>query len=178
MLTRFIQITQVLHALRRQLFSVHFLLAALIAVLGIFLVSSPAQAATDNYVRRYLDAKEPISLALDGKGQTKQFSGEDLSFGKELFEAHCLNCHVGGATLPDPTVSLALDTLAGATPPRDNIDGIVNFLRAPMTYDGSDLSFWCRQVSESWMPQEQIEKLAAFVLRAAQKAPGWGTSNF
>ena len=178
MLTRFIQITQVLHALRRQLFSVHFLLAALIAVLGIFLVSSPAQAATDNYVRRYLDAKEPISLPLDGKGQTKLFSGEDLSFGKELFEAHCLNCHVGGATLPDPTVSLALDTLAGATPPRDNIDGIVNFLRAPMTYDGSDLSFWCRQVSESWMPQEQIEKLAAFVLRAAQKAPGWGTSNF
>ena len=178
MLTRSIQITQVLHALRRQLFSVHFLLACLITVLGVFMVTSPAQAATDTYVRRYLDVKEPISLALDGKGQTKSFSGEDLSFGKELFEAHCLNCHVGGATLPDPTVSLALNTLAGATPPRDNINGIVNFLREPMTYDGSDLSFWCRQVSESWMPQEQIEKLAAFVLRAAQKAPGWGTSNF
>lgn len=178
MLIGSIQMPQVLHALRRQLFSVHFLLAALIAVLSVCLVSSPAQAATDSYVRRYLDVKEPISLPLDGKGQTKLFSGEDLSFGKELFEAHCLNCHVGGATLPDPTVSLALNTLAGATPARDNIDGIVNFLRSPMTYDGSDLSFWCRQVSESWMPPEQIEKLAAFVLRAAQKAPGWGTSNF
>ncbi|HEY9833439.1 MAG TPA: photosystem II cytochrome PsbV2 [Stenomitos sp.] len=178
MLTRSIQLTQVLHALRRQLFSVHFLLAALIAVWGFLMVTSPAQAATDSYVRRYLDVKEPISLPLDGKGQTKLFSGEDLSFGKELFEAHCLNCHVGGATLPDPTVSLALDTLAGATPSRDNINGIVNFLREPMTYDGSDLSFWCRQVSENWMPPEQIEKLAAFVLRAAQKAPGWGTSNF
>jgi photosystem II cytochrome c550 len=178
MLTRSIKITQVLHSLRRQLFSAYFLLAALIAVLGVFIVSSPAQAAVDSYVRRYLDVKEPIALDVDGKGQTKPFSGEDLSVGKELFEAHCLNCHVGGATLPDPAVSLALDTLAGATPPRDNINGIVNFLREPMTYDGSDLTFWCRQVSESWIPQEQIEDLAAFVLRAAQKAPGWGTSDF
>lgn len=98
--------------------------------------------------------------------------------GKELFEAHCLNCHVGGATLPDPTISLSLKTLAGATPPRDNINGIVNFLREPMTYDGSDVTFWCRQVPDTWMPKEQIEKLAAFVLRAAQKAPGWGKSSF
>jgi photosystem II cytochrome c550 len=178
MLTKSINITQVLHSLRRQLFSVHLLLVALVAVIGVFTVSSPAQAAVDSYVRRYLDVQEPISLDVDGKGQTKQFSGEDLSVGKELFQAHCINCHVGGATLPDPTVSLALNTLAGATPPRDNINGIVNFLREPMTYDGSDVSFWCRQVPESWMPQEQIEKLAAFVLRAAQKAPRWGTSNF
>ncbi len=178
MLTSSIHIPQRLRSLGRQLFSTHFFLAVLMTFLGVFMVSSPAQAAVDNYVRRYLDVQEPIALDIDGKGQTKLFSGEDLSVGKELFEAHCINCHVGGATLPDPTVSLALDTLAGATPPRNNIDGIVNFLREPMTYDGSDLSFWCRQVSESWIPQEQIEKLAAFVLRAAQKAPGWGTSNF
>jgi photosystem II cytochrome c550 len=178
MLTRAIKITQFLHSLRRQLFSVHVFLAALIAVLGVFTVSLPAHAAVDNYVRRYLQASEPVSVDLDGKGQTKQFSSEDLSEGKELFEAHCLNCHVGGATLPDPTVSLALNTLAGATPPRDTINGIVNFLREPMTYDGSEPSFWCREVPETWMPQEQVEKLAAFVLRAAQKAPGWGMSQF
>ncbi len=178
MLTRAIKITQFLHSLRRQLFSVHVFLAALIAVLGVFTVSLPAHAAVDNYVRRYLQASEPVSVDLDGKGLTKQFSGEDLSEGKELFETHCLNCHVGGATLPDPTVSLALNTLAGATPPRDTINGIVNFLREPMTYDGSEPSFWCREVPETWMPQEQVEKLAAFVLRAAQKAPGWGTSQF
>lgn len=53
-------------------------------------------AAVDNYVRRYLQAAEPIALDMDGKGQTQQFSGEDLSVGKELFETHCLNCHVGG----------------------------------------------------------------------------------
>jgi len=178
MLTCFIKITQFLNSLRRQLSSVNCLLAVLIAVLGVFMVSSPALAAKDNYVRQYLKVTEPISLNLDGQGDTAQFSPEDFSAGKELFEANCLNCHVGGATLPDPTISLSLDTLAGATPPRDNINGLVAFLRQPMTYDGSELSFWCREVPESWMPQEQIEKLAAFVLRAAQKAPGWGTNQF
>lgn len=178
MLTSLIKTTQFLHSLRRQLFSVHCLLTALIAFSSVFMVSSPAHAAVDNYVKRYLQAVEPVSLDVDDQGQTALFTAEDLSAGKELFETHCLNCHVGGATLPDPTVSLALDTLAGATPPRNNINGLVAFLREPMTYDGSDASFWCRQVPESWMPQEQIEKLAAFVLRAAQKAPGWGTSNF
>lgn len=178
MLTCFIKITQFLNSLRRQLSRVNCLLAVLIAVLGVFTVSSPALAAKDNYVRQYLKVTEPISLNVDRQGDTAQFSPEDLSAGKELFEANCLNCHVGGATLPDPTVSLSLDTLAGATPPRDNINGLVAFLRQPMTYDGSELSFWCREVPESWMPQEQIEKLAAFVLRAAQKAPGWGTDQF
>lgn len=164
--------------LHRLFFLIRGLLAVLAVCLGVLMVSSPALAARDNYVRQYLKVTEPISLALDGQGDTAQFSPEDLSAGKELFEANCLNCHVGGATLPDPTVSLYLDTLAGATPPRDNINGLVAFLRQPMTYDGSELSFWCREVPESWMPQEQIEKLAAFVLRAAQKAPGWGTNQF
>ena len=177
MLTCSLKITHLLHSLQRSLFSVRCLLVTLVAVISVFMVSSPAQAAVDKYVRRFL-AKEPISLDVDAQGQTKQFSPEDLSAGKELFETNCINCHVGGATLPDPTVSLALDTLAGATPPRNNINGLVDFLREPMTYDGSEPTFWCRQVSETWMPQEQIEKLAAFVLRAAQKAPGWGTSKF
>lgn len=177
MLTCLIKIAHLLHSLQRSLFSVRCLLVTIIAVLSVFMVSSPAHAAVDKYVRRYL-AKEPISLDVDAKGQTKQFSPEDLSAGKQLFETNCINCHVGGATLPDPTLSLALDTLAGATPPRNNINSLVDFLREPMTYDGSEPTFWCRQVPESWMPQEQIEKLAAFVLRAAQKAPGWGTSKF
>lgn len=178
MLTSLIKIPQFLHAVRRQLLSVHYLLTALVVFFSVFMVSSPAHAAVDKYVRQYLRATEPISLDLDGQGQTKQFSPEDLSAGKELFETNCLNCHVGGATLPDPTVSLSVDTLAGATPPRNTINGLVAFLREPMTYDGSEPTFWCREVPESWMPQEQIEKLAAFVLRAAQKAPGWGTKDF
>lgn len=178
MQTRTLNFTRFLPSLWRQRLSVRCLLVALLTVLSFFTLSTPAHAASYDYVRRYLQVTEPIALDANEQGQTKQFSPQDFTEGKELFETNCLNCHVGGATLPDPTVSLALNTLAGATPPRNNINGLVEFLREPMTYDGSEPSFWCREVPESWMPQEQVEKLAAFVLRAAQKAPGWGTSQF
>ncbi|MBW4650136.1 MAG: photosystem II cytochrome PsbV2 [Kastovskya adunca ATA6-11-RM4] len=178
MLTCLRYIIQVTQSWARQLFSVRGLIAVLVALLGISILSAPAQAGIDTYVRRYLKVTEPIALDVDGQGHTAQFSPEDLTIGKELFETHCLNCHVGGATLPDPSVSLSLDTLAGATPPRDNVNSLVAFLREPMTYDGSSETFWCREVPESWMPRKQVEKLAAFVLRAAQEAPGWGTEKF
>jgi photosystem II cytochrome c550 len=47
-----------------------------------------------------------------------------------------------------------------------------------MTYDGSEETYWCRGVPEGSMSQEKVENLAAFILTAAQKAPGWGTENF
>ena len=163
----------------RQLFrSTRCLLLVLFIYVSLLTVSSPAHAAIDKYVRQYLRVIEPISLDLDGQGQTKEFSPEDFSAGKYLFQNHCLNCHVGGATLPNPTESLSLERLAGATPPRDNINSLVAFMREPVNYDGTMESFFCRRVPETWMPQEQIEKLAAFVLRAAQKAPGWGAEQF
>jgi len=157
--------------------TVRFLLIFLIVSVGILPWSLPAQAAVDPYVMRYLEASEPIALDLD-KGQTKLFSAENLSEGKRLFEENCKNCHVGGATLPDPLVSLSIEDLRGATPPRDSINSLVAFLRQPMTYDGTEESFFCRQLSESWVSQSEVENLSAFVLRAAQKAPGWGSDSF
>ena len=164
--------------LRRSLL-VRYLLGILVTGMLLLSTAQPVLAAAlDPYVVRYLQAKEPVELELDGQGETRLFSVEDLSAGKRLFERNCLNCHVGGATLPDPMISLSLTKLKGATPPRDNVSSLVAFLREPRSYDGSEESFWCRQVPESWMPQEQVEKLAAFVLRAAQKAPGWGVDSF
>ncbi|WP_449418940.1 photosystem II cytochrome PsbV2 [Phormidium nigroviride] len=158
---------------------VRYLLGILVSGLLLLSAVQPARAdALDPYVVRYLQAKEPIELELNGQGETRLFSAEDLSAGKRLFGQNCLNCHVGGATLPNPMVSLSLKDLKAATPPRDNVSSLVAFLREPMSYDGSEESYWCREVPESWMPQEQIENLAAFVLRAAQKAPGWGVENF
>lgn len=163
----------------RRLFSVRYLLAILVVCLSVMLVSFPAQAAgIDPYVIQYLRVTQPIALERNGEGQTSLFSPADLTEGKQLFQQHCLNCHVGGATLPVPQVPLSLKALQGANPPRDNIDNLVAYLRQPMTYDGSEETYWCRQVPESWMPQQQVEKLAAFVLTAAQKAPGWGADSF
>lgn len=140
-----------------------------------FFCSPTAEAAgVDAYVLRYFDAKEPVTLPLDAEGNSREFSAEQFSVGKRFFEENCKNCHVGGATLPDPTVPLTLDALKGAMPPRDNIESLVAFLRQPMTYDGSEESLFCREVPKSWLSTEQAEDLAAFILRAAQKAPGWG----
>lgn len=154
-------------------------LFSIVAAMVIWMVTSlPAYAADiDAYVLRYLKATEPVPIAVNGQGDTRLFSAQDLSEGKRLFKDHCLNCHVGGTTLPDPTVSLSLSDLHGATPPRDNLDGFVAYLRQPMVYDGSMETYWCRQVSENWMPSETIDKLAAFVIRAAETSPGWGNES-
>ncbi|PZV15348.1 MAG: photosystem II cytochrome PsbV2 [Leptolyngbya sp.] len=141
-------------------------------------VSLPAYAAVDPYVTRFLKVAEPISLKADTAENTRLFSAEDLSDGKALFGKNCLNCHVGGNTLPDPTVPLSLTALQGATPKRDNINALVTYLRQPMTYDGTEETLVCRQVSESWLPTPRVENLAGFILRAAQNAPGWGTETF
>ncbi|MDZ7956837.1 MAG: photosystem II cytochrome PsbV2 [Aulosira sp. DedQUE10] len=161
-----------------------FLTRCVFLVLVIFLVgydssSFIAQAANiDPYVGRYLHVTEPIALEIDEQGNTGLFSPLELSVGKQLFETNCINCHVGGATLPAPQVSLALKTLKGANPPRDRINALVDFMRQPMTYDGSQETYWCRQLTPNFLGQKQVESLAAFVFTAAKKAPGWGKEDF
>lgn len=135
-------------------------------------------AEIDPYVQRYLKASEPISLPLNLKGESRSFTADNLTIGKRLFEENCKSCHVGGATLPNPLVSLSLEDLKGATPPRNTISTLVAFQREPLTYDGRDFGFGCRAVSERWLSTEQLENLAAFVLRAAEVAPGWGIERF
>jgi photosystem II cytochrome c550 len=149
-----------------------------VGIVALLLPNPPAYAAIDPYVVRYLHVTEPIALEADGKGETRSFSPEEISQGKQLFSGSCLGCHVGGSTLPDPLVSLSLEKLKGANPSRDNINSLVAYLRQPMSYDGTEETYSCRQVPESWMSQEQVENLAAFILTAAQKAPGWGSETF
>ncbi len=150
--------------------------AVLLIVTGTCL---PAQAAAiEPYIKRYLRVREPIALELDSQGNTREFTPLELSDGKRYFQDSCINCHVGGSTLPNPKQSLALDTLKGANPPRDNINALVSYMRLPMTYDGSEETFWCREITPNILSQQQIQNLAAFVLTAAKKAPGWGTDTF
>ena len=134
--------------------------------------------ATDPYVRRYLGVEDSVGLKLNPEGQTRLVSAANLSKGKRFFEENCKNCHVGGSTLPNPTVSLSLEALQAATPPRDSILSLVAFLREPMTYDGTEYTYSCRQVSENWLSDQEAANLAAFILRAAEKAPGWGNTTF
>lgn len=128
----------------------------------------------DKYVSINLEVKGPIQLPADDRGELKTFTPAKISEGKQLFTSNCQTCHVGGVTMPNPKVSLALAKLQGATPPRDNIASLVKFIRQPMSYDGKEESN-CRKTD--WLKPEQTENLAAFVLRAAERAKGWGTAR-
>ncbi|MFS8854291.1 photosystem II cytochrome PsbV2 [Synechococcus sp. H55.7] len=144
----------------------------ILAVLGL---ASPVAARIDPYVNQYLRVSGPVELPLDATGRTLTFTPEQLTDGKNRFQSACLNCHVGGSTLPAPNISLSLKDLRGATPPRDTIQALVEYQRDPRSYDGSDFSYGCRPVPPSWMDDEALKNLAAFILRAAQVAPGWGS---
>ncbi|MBD2579153.1 photosystem II cytochrome PsbV2 [Oscillatoria sp. FACHB-1406] len=150
-------------------------LAILSACLVLLAGTRPA-LAVDKYITRYI-AKEPVAVPYDAQGNTQTYTPDDFYQGKELFKEHCIYCHVGGTTVQDPTVSLSLEDLGGATPPRNNVTAIADFMRDPLSYDGSEPSLACRKVTEAWMSKTELEKLAAFVLRAAEKSPGWGNSE-
>lgn len=155
------------------------LISLWIMALPVMFWSLPAAAVSvDPYITRYLRVTEPVPLDLDAQGSTRLFSPVELSQGKTLFEKNCLSCHVGGTTLPDPTVPLSLTALQGATPPRNTIQSLVTFLRQPMTYDDTEEAILCQRIPPSWMSDAEVEAIAGFVLRAAQSAPGWGTETF
>jgi photosystem II cytochrome c550 len=144
------------------------------------LIGEVAIAAPDPYITQFMKVfpSKPAEMRLDDAGTTKVFSYAEMVEGKEIFAQNCLSCHVGGTTLSSPDVSLALKDLQGATPPRDTVNALVAYIRHPLAYDGSDENYACREVSADWIPDAQIEKVAAFILRAAEYAKGWGTTRF
>ncbi len=143
-------------------------------------IGSAAIAAPDPYVTQFLKVPRDTSaiMPMDAAGASQEFTYAEFVEGKELFGQNCLSCHVGGATLSSPDVSLALTALQTANPPLDTVNALVQFMRHPVAHDGSDENYACREVSADWLNQAQVEKIAAFVLRAAQYAKGWGTARF
>ena len=69
-------------------------------------------------------------------GDTVTISLEQVQKGKRLFVNACAKCHAHGRTKTDPNVTLAPDSLSGATPPRDSIAALVDYMKNPTTYDG------------------------------------------
>ncbi|MGB3532520.1 MAG: photosystem II cytochrome PsbV2 [Microcoleaceae cyanobacterium] len=142
--------------------------------INFFIFNFPAHAASiDPIIRRYFGT-EPVEVKYDNQGNTHQFTIEQFNEGKELFDSSCINCHAGGLNFLYPGVSLSLKDLQGATPPRDTISRLIDYMRYPLSYDGSDTNYSCRQVSEDWMPQPTAEKLAAYILYSAEVVPEWG----
>jgi photosystem II cytochrome c550 len=104
-----------------QLFSVIF-----VCLFSIFVTSASA-----------IDLDEATrTVVKDSSGTTVVLSPEQVKRGKRLFNATCGACHVGGVTKTNPNVGLDPEALSIATPRRDNIDALVDYLKNPTSYDG------------------------------------------
>ncbi|MCL1471555.1 photosystem II cytochrome c-550 [Argonema antarcticum] len=82
-----------------------------------------------------LDA-ETRTVQKNGAGDSLVLSLKQVQEGKRLFNNACSQCHNGGVTKTDPNVGLEPETLSLATPPRNNIEALVDYMKDPTTYDG------------------------------------------
>jgi len=76
------------------------------------------------------------TVVVDNAGNTTVLTPEQVKRGKRLFNATCGACHVGGITKTNPNVGLDPEALSLATPRRDNISALVDYIKNPTTYDG------------------------------------------
>lgn len=78
------------------------------------------------------------TVQLNNQGDTTVLSLKQVQEGKRLFNYACAQCHAGGVTKTNQNVGLDPEALALATPPRNNIEGLVDYLHNPTTYDGEE----------------------------------------
>lgn len=76
------------------------------------------------------------TVPLNAQGDTVVLSLEQVKEGKRLFNYACAQCHAGGVTKTNQNVGLEPEALAGALPNRNNIEGLVDYMKNPTTYDG------------------------------------------
>ncbi|CAE8590304.1 unnamed protein product, partial [Polarella glacialis] len=145
------------------------------AMLGALLLATSAGPA-------FADVDD-VLVPVDGKGKTVMLTKEGLNRGKRLFNNACATCHVGGGTRTNQNVGLGIEELKGSTPPRDNIESLVDYQNNPTTYDGlKDISevhpsirgadIWPKMQS---MKQSDLYDISAYMLYMTATIPEkWG----
>ena len=150
-------------------------LLVLIPVLIGLAVISPAQAAQ-------WDA-ETLTVPADPSGTEVTFSDREIDAGRKVFNTSCGTCHAGGITKTNQNVGLDPETLALATPARDNVEALVDYMKDPTSYDGeysiadvhpsirsSDVFVQMRNMND-----EDLRLMAGFILTAPKVlGPQWG----
>jgi len=91
-----------------------------------------------------LSISSSLAIELDEATRTVQLSSnktvvltpEQVKRGKRLFVNTCSICHTGGITKTNPNVGLDSEALSLATPTRNTIEGLVDYMKNPTTFDG------------------------------------------
>lgn len=79
-----------------------------------------------------------LTVPLNQSGKIVVLTAEQIKRGKRLFNNTCSQCHSGGITKTNPNIGLDPEALSLATPPRDNIKALVDYLKDPFSYDGAE----------------------------------------
>jgi photosystem II cytochrome c550 len=108
------------------LFSFLFSLTCISFILPIIGNAIELDEATRTVIFNNVDKEEAITL-----------TPEQVKRGKRLFNASCGSCHTGGITKTNPNVGLDIDALSLATPKRNSVVSLVDYMKDPTTYDGT-----------------------------------------
>ena len=103
-------------------------LLILVPVLIGLVMVSPAEAARWD--------SETLTVPGNPEGTEVTFSEQEINTGRKVFNTSCGTCHAGGITKTNQNVGLDPETLALATPARDNVEALVDYMKDPTSYDG------------------------------------------
>lgn len=97
----------------------------------------PILALTPLAPANSIELDEPTrTVQIEQDGQTAVLTPEQVKRGKRLFNNTCAQCHNGGITKTNPNIGLEPESLSLATPPRNSVTGLVDYMKNPTSYDG------------------------------------------
>jgi len=76
------------------------------------------------------------TVQLKQDGQIVTLTPDQVKRGKRLFNNACAQCHNGGITKTNPNIGLDPDSLSLATPSRNNLISLIDYMKDPTSYDG------------------------------------------
>lgn len=76
------------------------------------------------------------TVELKQDGQIITLTADQVKRGKRLFNNACAQCHNGGITKTNPNIGLDPESLSLATPSRNNLNSLIDYMKDPTSYDG------------------------------------------
>ena len=126
---------------------------------------------------------ESLTVTADPSGSLVTFTEAEIKSGRKTFNNSCGECHAGGITKTNHNVGLDPETLALATPARDNVDALVDYMKDPTSYDGevsiadfhpsmrsADVFVKMRDLND-----EDLRRMAGYILTSPKvQGTAWG----
>ena len=109
----------------------------IISTIFTLLLSSILWVAVGDDVARAVEINRATrTVPFNDAGDQVTVSVKQFTTGQQKFNSNCAQCHLDGGTKTNPDVDLGAERLALATPPRNNIKSMIEYLENPTTYDG------------------------------------------